>query len=341
MTHINASSGNTQYATREERRGSEREGARKVIDHVIRLLSEKDLPCTELAEQYLRHKWRLNYKPGTLFCILTAIEFFLAFLKGKGINLQEVRKDNLEAFIEYEQDRGNKITSVKTRMVYLLGFLRFLIDEGVISPDILRRKIRFKLPESLPRAINPDEIRQLVSVIDKTRDRAMIVILLRTGMRIGELLNTKVIDLNVKERKIEIYEGEKNSVGRVIYLSDDAIFSLRSWLRTRDPSKEFLFYSLGRSRIAYSTCRDMFVGYLGKAGLANKGYTLHSLRHTFASELLNAGMRLECLQQLLGHQDIEVTRRYARLTDKTREEEYFTAMSIIEKGGIGGTYRPL
>ena len=61
-------------------------------------------------------------------------------------------------------------------------------------------------------------------------------------------------------------------------------------------------------------------------------------RHTFASELLNAGMRLEVLQQLLGHQDIEVTRRYARLTDKTREEEYFRAMAIIEKGGIDGDY---
>jgi site-specific recombinase XerD len=78
--------------------------------------------------------------------------------------------------------------------------------------------------------------------------------------------------------------------------------------------------------------------YLKRAGLEQKGYTGHCLRHTFASELLNAGMRLECLQQLLGHQDIEVTRRYARLTDTTREEEYFRAMAIIEKGGIDGDY---
>jgi len=78
------------------------------------------------------------------------------------------------------------------------------------------------------------------------------------------------------------------------------------------------------------------VKYLRKAGLQNSGYTVHSLRHTFASELLNAGMRLECLQQLLGHHHIEMTRRYARLTDKTREEEYFRAMAIVEKGGIHG-----
>jgi len=77
---------------------------------------------------------------------------------------------------------------------------------------------------------------------------------------------------------------------------------------------------------------------LSTAGLQHKGYTLHSLRHTFASELLNAGMRLECLQLLLGHSDIEMTRRYARLTDKSREEEYFRAMKIIERGGIHGAY---
>jgi len=83
----------------------------------------------------------------------------------------------------------------------------------------------------------------------------------------------------------------------------------------------------------------MFVKYLHKAGLAHKGYTLHCLRHTFATEMLNAGMRLECLQPLLGHSDIEVTRRYARLTDKSREEDYFTAMEIIERGDIDGDYR--
>jgi site-specific recombinase XerD len=82
----------------------------------------------------------------------------------------------------------------------------------------------------------------------------------------------------------------------------------------------------------------VFVKYLRKARLDHKGYTVHCLRHTYASELLNAGMRLEVLQQLMGHQDIEVTRRYARLTDKTREEEYFRAMAIIEKGGIDGDY---
>ena len=91
--------------------------------------------------------------------------------------------------------------------------------------------------------------------------------------------------------------------------------------------------------MTYATARNIFVKYIEKAELSGKEYTLHCLRHTCASELLNAGMRLECVQALLGHSCIEMTRRYARLTDKTREEEYFRAMAKIERGEIDGNYQ--
>jgi len=86
--------------------------------------------------------------------------------------------------------------------------------------------------------------------------------------------------------------------------------------------------------MSYATARNRFMLYIERAGLSHKGYTVHTLRHTFATELLNAGMRLECLQVLLGHRSIEETRRYAQLTDKTREEEYFKAIAKIERGAI-------
>jgi integrase/recombinase XerC/integrase/recombinase XerD len=186
--------------------------------------------------------------------------------------------------------------------------------------------------------MNPADVRKLLSVIDDIRDRALVLLLLRTGMRIGEALGLTLNDLDIRVRKVHLFEGEKNSLGRVVYLSDDALFAIKLWLRRRDKNKEFVFYGQGNTGLCYSAGRSRFVKYLKKAGLEQKGYTVHCLRHTFASELLNAGMRLECLQQLLGHQDIEVTRRYARLTDRTREQEYFRAMAMIEKGGIDGDY---
>jgi site-specific recombinase XerD len=249
-----------------------------------------------------------------------------------------MERADLEGFIEHVQDRGLRISTVRTRLACLIAFLHFLMEQEVISGAFLRKRIQLKLPELLPRAMNPVDVEKLLSVIDDIRDRALILLLLRTGMRIGEALGLRLNDLDMRDRKVHLFQGEKNSMGRVVYLSDDVLLALKLWLRQRDPNKEFVFYGQGNKPVCYSTGRSRFVKCIQKAGLEQKGYTVHCLRHTFASELLNAGMRLECLQQLLGHQDIEVTRRYARLTDRTREEEYFRAMAIIEKGEINGEY---
>jgi len=319
---------------------SESELKPKVIDRVLARLSVLEFPGKDYVEEYLRHLHRRNCKFTTLSSRLTALQLYLSFIEDLGkTHIEEITSQDLEAFVEHEQDRGLTMVSVKTRLSAVYAFLRFWHDKGVVSPELLVRKIRLRLPEPLPRAIDPDDVKKLLAVLDQVRDRAMILLLLRTGMRIGELLNTQLTDVNLAERKIAIYEAEKNGVGRVVYISEDALCALRAWLRRRDPNKVLLFYGQGRSSLSYHGARAMFLKYIKKAGLGHKGYTLHCLRHTFASEMLNAGMRLECLQPLLGHSNIEVTRRYAKLTDKTREQEYFRAMQIIERGEIDGDYR--
>jgi integrase/recombinase XerD len=292
------------------------------------------------VEQYLRDQYRRRCRPSTVRHSFETINSFLSFLRAAGrTHLEEITRKDLEAFVEHEQDRGLKASTVRTRLRILNAFLRFLIESDVIRSEVLSKRMIIKVPDALPRAMDPDDVRQLLYAIEDTRDRAMILVLLRTGMRIGELLNTLVSEVNLKELKIEIYEAEKNRVGRIVYLSDDAKDALKAWLKKRDPNKAFLFYAQGRERMSYSAARVRFKKYLDKASLSHKGYTLHSVRHTFATELLNAGMRLECLQQLLGHSSVEMTRRYARLTDKTREEEYFRAMAIIERGERDERYR--
>ena len=319
---------------------TEYEQESKALRWALKRLASWDLPGKEHIENYFRHMYRRNFRPKTYFSNLTAIQVFLTVVKNSGKNsLEEITKQDIETFIEHEQDRGLMLSTVRTRLHCANAFLGYLIETGVVSADVLARRIRLKKPEALPRAMDPDDIKQLLSVIDDPRDRAMITVLLRTGMRIGELLGTKMKDLHLKDRRIDIYEGEKNRIGRVVYLSDDAMVALKAWLKMRDVEHEFLFYAQGRKNMAYSTARLIFEKYLTKAGLTHKGYSLHALRHTFASELLNAGMRIECLQPLMGHTSLDVTRRYARLTDKTREEEYFRAMTIIERGEIDGHYR--
>jgi integrase/recombinase XerD len=315
-------------------------GKRRVLDDVCEKLEHKEIPGKEYVEAYLRDQYRRNCKANTLWSTFTNLDIFLSFVKASGkSHLEQITREDLFAFIEHEQDRGMRPVTVHTRLVRIKAFIQFLVEQGVVRGDMLTRRLTVKVPDSLPRAMEVEDVKQLLSVIDNTRDRAMIVVLLRTGMRIGELLSLLVREVNLRERKIEIYEAEKTRVGRVVYLSEDALVCLKAWFKQRDSNKQLVFYAQGRHSMTYANARLVFAKYLAKAGLTHRGYSLHCLRHTCASELLNAGMRLECLQQLLGHSSMEMTRRYARLTDKTREEEYFQAMEKIERGEIDGSYQ--
>ena len=312
---------------------------RKSYQHIIQKLTEGNLPGNEHAVRYLQHKYRRNLRIPTLRSSGYTIRLFLFFLQEKGrLSLEELTRQDIEAYVEHEQDKGLTIQSVKTKLTALYAFVNYLVKSDILPQEILERKIRLRLSEALPRAIFFEDVRALLAVVSNVRDRAMVLLLLRTGMRIGELLNLHVSDINTQELKICIYIGEKNAHGRVVYYCDDANEALMAWLRIRAPEQRYLFYGHQGRPLSYAGARKVFRKYLAKSGLASKGYTLHQLRHTFASELLNVGMRLEVLQQLLGHSSIEITRHYARLTDKTREEEYFLAMKRIEKEGGCGSY---
>jgi site-specific recombinase XerD len=192
---------------------------------------------------------------------------------------------------------------------------------------------------SLPSPIEPEDIKKIIKKIrGKPRDKALILVLLRTGMRICELLSTKMQNINLRKRKILIFESAKNRIGRVVYLSEDARIALRKWIKIRNQKTDYLFYGHRGQPLSYEAARSVFKKYFEKAGLSAKGYTLHCLRHTFASELLSAGMPLESLQYLMGHSSIVVTRRYARLTNIALENDYFSAMQKIEKGESDGLY---
>ncbi len=314
---------------------SRSESFREVFDGLAGI----DTCDKEHLERYLQHLIRRNFRRLTILQAASTLKLFLGFLANNGSCLERLTRRDLEAFIEAEQDRGLKLSSVKTKLDRIHAFLGFLVEQEIVPPEALVRKIRLKVPQFLPRAIDPDHVRELLSVLDDPRDRAMILVLLRTGMRISELLALRVGEVHIKDQRIVIREGAKTRRGRVVYLSNDARDALEAWLQKRDSHRESLFHARQRATLSYTSCRHMFEKYLSRAELTHKGYTLHCLRHTFASELLNAGMRLEHLQQLLGHDSIQVTRRYARLTNTTLEAEYFRAMARIERGEIHGIYR--
>jgi len=313
------------------------------VKHYLRLLDECGIQWSviEHISEFFRCLVRRNLRITTIEHYFHGLKRFFLFVKSLNlIRLEFVDRDHLGAFIEYLQDDNLSSSTINSYLRSLYTFFGFLTEKNVINPEIMKNKFRLKMPDILPKAIDPDDIKLFLSVINTVRERALLLVLLRTGMRIGELLGTKIIDINFAEKKIEIPQAQKTYEGRIVYMADDACSALKNWLKERLPNREYIFYGSGnREKLSYHMARVLFVKYMQKAGLSHKGYTLHCLRHTYASELLNAGMRLECLQILLGHQDIEMTRRYARLTDNTRKNEYFKAMEIIEKGEIDGHYK--
>ncbi len=304
-----------------------------LLKRVLSSIYASDFASKDYFAQYMRHKYRRNCQPNTLRQAATSLTQFLTFYRDTGKqHLEQMSREDIEAFIEYQQDRGLKPGSVRTRLCAVYAFIYFLIENKVLGYELLERRIKIKLADPLPRAMDAQDVKQLLSVIDHVRDRALILLLLRTGMRIGELLDTKVHDVDLNNQKILIYQADKTGLGRVVYYSGDAQTALLSWLKARNSFTEMLFYAQGRQSLGYEAARGMFNKYLQKAELSDSRYTLHCLRHTFATDLLNARMPLECLRVLLGHTSLEITRIYARLTDKTREREYFTAMEKILKG---------
>jgi len=185
--------------------------------------------------------------------------------------IENIDRHDIEAFVEHEQDRGLSIRAVRTRLVAVYSFIRYLVDSKVLSPELLMKKIKLKLPDSLPRAIDSNDVKLLFSVMKQPRDKALFLLLLRTGMRIGELLDLQTPDIDMGEQKILIYTGEKNSRGRVVYFSDDAKAALTDWFSKRNPAKECLFYSARNHYLTYAAVRNRFNKYLEKAGLARKG----------------------------------------------------------------------
>ena len=307
---------------------------RRVLNRAVDKLERDALPGYEYVIAHLYDKYRRNLTISTISQTGLTLYVFLSFLQtDRSTVIEEISRKDIAAYVEHEQERGLKINSVKNHLQTVYAFVGYLVDNEILPMEILHKKIRMKLPEVLPKAIPNEDLQQILSNITTVRNRAIILLLLHTGMRIGEVLNVKMADIILSENKILLPLGGKNLHGRVVYYSSVAELALNRWIAIRKPDSEYLFYGHKGGELSYVIAWTIMKKAVQKAGLGGRGYILHSLRHTFATNMLNAGLRLEVLQKLLGHLTIDITLQYARLSDISREDEYFKAMAVIEKGG--------
>jgi integrase/recombinase XerD len=170
---------------------------------------------------------------------------------------------------------------------------------------------------------------QFFKAIDSVRDRLIFLFMLRCGLRVSEVSRLRWQDLDLAEGTVRVNSG-KGLLDRVLYLSPDVTGALRAW-SARRPAADWLFPSSGPlvPTIATRTIYRIMMGYLAEAGVGAH-YSPHCLRHTFATQLLNAGVTLEVLKELMGHHSLDMTLRYTQLYEQTKRSQYDRAMEQIE-----------
>ena len=224
---------------------------RRILNNAVDKLEQSELPGSDYAIAHLYDKYRRHLAATTLSQTGRTLLSFLSFYQTLDKqDFENISRKDIGAYVEHEQDRSLHITSVKHHLATAYAFLQFLVDNQVLPPGLLLKKIRIRLPEVLPKAIPTEDLQRFLAVIRNKRDRALILLLLHTGMRIGELLQVKVFDIILPERKILLHLGEKNNEGRVVYYSTDAEKALQAWLKIRNPDQKYLFHGNSQSNLA-------------------------------------------------------------------------------------------
>jgi len=292
--------------------------------------------------QYLAHLAARQYTGLTLNAVVTTLPALLRQLPGKRqvvltADLTQTTAQDISAFITAAQASGLAPSTINTKVSLLAGFFEYLREEGAMAQQpVLRRRHRLLTPTVLPKPIPDADLAAFFQVIDSVRDRLIFLFMLRCGLRVSEVCALAWDALDIDAETVRINQG-KGPVDRIVYLSPDVKRALAVW-RAHHPPGVYLFPSpkRHRSHLFRSQINVLMDQYLTAAGLT-RHYSPHCLRHTFATHLLNAGVSLEVLKELMGHHSISLTLRDAQLYDTTKKHQYETAMAkIAQQQAVSG-----
>lgn len=264
--------------------------------------------------------------------------------------LTDLRREQVFAYIDERLAAGYSPKGVNQDIRAFQAVLHFLQERGVQVPRALLRLRSLKEPDTLPRFLTDEQVNQVradlegrverASTPTQQRnvllDRAAFYLLWHGGLRLGELEELCLSDLNLTQGQLMVRRG-KGLKDRAVYLTSAALAALNAYLAARgDGASDHVF--LFRHR---PLCKDFIRGRFKAAG-ARVGVkvTPHQLRHTFATQLLNAGCRITTIQALLGHCHLNTTMTYARVHDRTVADDYLRAMAVIEEQMEAKTEQP-
>jgi site-specific recombinase XerD len=286
------------------------------------------MSITDSIINYRRSLKRGNYSKRTVRNYLSTLRQFILWLD---VPIEAVTHKKLLGFIDHLLDRRLKPKTINCYLHSLRRFYDYLIqEEEVVIENPVKGTDALRMSRPLPRYLRDEQVAALFAHIDDPRDLAIFKLMLRCGLRIEEVANLTLVAVDLRRRQLFVYHG-KGGKDRIVYLSNDAYNALVNYLRVRafSRNKKLFLVDKGRHRGKPLKVRGIqyrMQHYAKKAGLKA---SCHQLRHTMATQMLNADADLVTIQDLLGHARIKTTEQYCRVSNQKVRRDYYSAMEKV------------
>jgi integrase/recombinase XerD len=249
-------------------------------------------------------------------------------LLARSVPLVAAQRADLLDYIAWRVATGAKPRSTARQLSSFRRFFRYLVREGVVREDPTTQIAMPRLGRSLPQSLSESRVVDLLAAPETTeplghRDRTMLEVLYATGLRVSELINLKLGQVNLNQGVVRIIgKGDRE---RLIPLGDEAQLWIRDFVNGArmeillDRQTDYLFPTRRGERMTRQAFWHIIKRYAAKAGIGNK-LSPHTLRHAFATHLLNNGADLRVVQLLLGHSDLSTTQIYTHVARERMKE---------------------
>ena len=283
---------------------------------------------THVIINFRRHLKRRNYSKHTIKYYLNIIKQYVIWVD---VALELATPEKVDMYIDHLLRKRMHPASINLYLAIIRVFYDYLkYEEKVDLINPVNRNRRLRVPRPLPRSLRDQEVEKLFEAIKNKRDIAMFKLMLRCGLRVEEVSNLTLGAIDLKRRRLMVEQG-KGGKDRVVYISNDAHDALIAYLkiRSRNRTKRIFLVEKGTYKGQAISVRGIQkrIEYYAKKTRIN--VSCHRLRHTMATQLLNAEAEVETIQDLLGHNWITTTQRYCRVSNVKVQRDYFKAMRNV------------
>ena len=249
-----------------------------------------------------------------------------ALLDYFGVNVENITRQNINSYIYYLKENKYTATSIARKIASIRGFFRWACANGYFKSNPTEFLEQQKLPKKLPKVLTVEEINKILAEDLTTVQRVIMELLYGCGLRVSELAGLNVNDVDIRAKYLRCFG--KGSKERLVPLNKNAIKALKGFY----PEREYIVnkYNLDTGKILLHdsgkpfTRQDIY-NFIHSQGLKlHKSISPHTLRHSFATHLLENGADLRVVQELLGHSDVATTQLYTHISKKRLKEVYFS-----------------